>query len=86
MSNSTEPGTTSDQPSPARKVRWSRRGLSLRALLILLAGVAVGLGAWANHLRQVRAAAALIRQHGGMYYFDFEYDPKTYTYPAQPTS
>ena len=61
-----------------------RGGLSLRVTLGAMAIVALGLGLWANHARQVRAGLEMIRQHRGMYYYDFEY--VNYVFVAKPKS
>ena len=67
--------TSEERSEPSEPTIKKRRvGLSLRVMLGLMALVAVGLATWANQIRQMRAATALVRQHHGMYYFDFEYE------------
>ena len=67
-------------PTPKR-----RKGLSLRVMLGLMVVVAVGLGIWANEVRQNKAAITMVRQHHGMYYHEFEYD-ENYTFVDRPKS
>lgn len=82
----TSPDDSSPKLEDADRPQMPRRrgGLSLRVSLGMMAFLAIVLGFWANHARQMREATAMIRKHHGMYYYDFEY--LDYVFVAKPRS
>ena len=67
-----------------RLLRLRFRRMSLRLVLGLVAIVAVGLGWMVHRVRVQEEGIELIRRHGGMYYYDLEYDDANY--PKAPRS
>src|SRR5262245_4905883 len=58
--------------------------MSIRLALGLVAIAAAGLSWIVHRARVQQAGIELIQQHGGMYYYDFEYEDAKF--PKRPTS